>query len=369
MKIFAIDTSCDETSVAILNGRRVIGNVISSQIDLHKKWGGVVPDIARNAHKETLPKAVKQAFKRAGVTEKDIDCVAVTYGPGLAIALEVGLQYAKSFAISYGKKFVAVNHIEGHLLSGLLLNRKGSGIIKESENLHSLFPALGMVISGSHTDLVKLGCIDKYELLGETLDDAVGEAFDKVARMLNLGYPGGPIITSFAEKFRKKNKRKYFDVRSFKRFATFKLPVTMERSGDLNFSYSGLKTACLYKIKKLRESAVTDKEWVYEFCSEFIDAVSYSLLVKIESAIKANPDIKTFFLGGGVISNKYILGDILRLVRSHGLKAIYPEKTFRTDNAAMIGLAVGLNIENKSACVLENKEEISDIERVPVLSF
>lgn len=270
MKILAIETSCDETSAAVTENNKILSNVISSQVDLHKKWGGVVPDIARRAHKEQIDGVIKESLKRSDNSFKDIDYIAVTYGPGLAIALEVGITKAKELAFKYTKPIVAVNHMEAHLLSSFAVNSKGN----HPKPPKTEFPSLGLVVSGGHTDMVSIKNFGDYKLLGQTLDDAAGEAFDKVAKMLDLGYPGGPIISEFAKKG--------------KNTGRFELPVPMQNSGDLNFSYSGLKTACLYKIKEFRETHpdLAQKDWIYDFCAEFVDSVVKSIQIKISGALE-----------------------------------------------------------------------------------
>ncbi len=371
--ILAIDTSCDDTSVAILKGRSVLASVISSQTELHKKWGGVVPDIARRAHKENIENVYQEALKRARISEADIEFVAVTYGPGLAIALEVGLNFAKILAYEQKKKFIPINHMEGHMLASFLLNGKAKGAIKENKE-GQLFPALALLISGNHTEIVYAKALNEYEILGETLDDAAGEAFDKVARMLNIGYPGGPIITLLAGRADKKwsdalaglsergEKKPIAEVAG-----RFGLPIPMMRSKDLNFSFSGLKTACLYKINGLREKYKKDTDWSYDFAREFINAVSRSLSVKLSKAIKLRPDIKSVLIGGGVSNNKYIVREIGGLVRKSGRKYFIPEMKFRSDNAAMIGIAAYYNIKNKKNWL--EGEEILAVDRKPMLKL
>jgi len=369
--ILAIDTSCDDTSVAVLRGRCVLASVISSQTELHKKWGGVVPDIARRAHKENIENVYQEALKRARLSETDIEFVAVTYGPGLAIALEVGLNFAKTLAYEQKKKFIPINHMEGHMLASFILNGKAKGSIEENKESR-LFPALALLISGNHSEIIYAKALNEYEILGETLDDAAGEAFDKVARMMNVGYPGGPIITLLAGRASKKwsdalsglndrgEKKPIAEVAG-----RFGLPIPMMRSKDLNFSFSGLKTACLYKIKALREKYKKDTDWTYDFSREFINAVSRSLSVKLVKAIKLHPNIKSVIIGGGVSNNKYIVRKIGALVRKFGKKYFIPEMRFRSDNAAMIGIAAYYNIKNKKNWL--EGEEILTVDRKPML--
>ena len=352
--ILAIDTSCDDTSVAVLKGKRVLSSIVSSQIEIHAQWGGVVPDIARREHERNLPMAFHEALKKAKVTIEEIEYIACTYGPGLAIDLEVGLKFAKDLAIKYSKPFIPINHMEAHLLSGLIENLNGKVASKDIANLtdrKDLFPALGLLISGKHTELIYVSKIGDYKKLGQTLDDAVGEAFDKVGRILNFGYPGGPTLTEFAKKGKA---------------GKISFPIPMQKSNDLNFSYSGIKTAALYKSNELREQAIPEKEWVYDFCRGFLDAIVKSLTIKLEQAIKQHPDVKSVFVGGGVFNSEEILRSIGKVGRAYGLKYVYPFKGYRGDNAAMIGLVGYYKVGRKE--YLEN-HDIERIDRNPRLSL
>jgi len=346
--IIAFDTSCDDTSVAVLRGCRVLSSVVSSQIEIHAQWGGVVPDIARREHEKNIPLVYEEALKKAKVCIEDIDFVACTYGPGLAIDLEVGLKFAKEISIKYSKPFVPVNHMEGHLLSGLLENSKGRGIVKK--DIKELFPALGLLVSGKHTELIYVEDIGKYRKLGETLDDAVGEAFDKVGRMLNFGYPGGPTLTEFG----KRGKRGVI---------TFTVP--MKNSNDMNFSYSGIKTAALYKTKELREIYEKDSVWVYDFCRGFLDTIVESLLIKLERALDMYPEVRSVFVGGGVFNSEEILRRIGSFTRENGLNYVYSEKKYRGDNGGMVGLVGYFKILRKE--YLTKKSEIEGVDREPRL--
>ncbi len=346
--IIAFDTSCDDTSVAVLQGRKILSSEVSSQVEIHSQWGGVVPDIARREHEKNIPLVYEEALRKSKLTMEDIDYVVATYGPGLAIDLEIGLQFAKDLAIKYNKPFVPVNHMEGHLLSGLLLNSNGVGISNEE----NLFPALGLLISGKHTELIYSSGIGQYKKLGETLDDAVGEAFDKVARMLNFGYPGGAIIGELAKKGKS---------------GAIPFTVPMKNSKDLNFSYSGIKTAALYKSNELRESGVKDSVWVYDFCRGFLDSIIESLVIKLELAIEQNTDIKSLFVGGGVFNSEEIVRKIGFVAKKYGLGYIYPKGEYRGDNAGMVGIAGYYKIQNGE--YITKKEDIQKIDREPRLSL
>lgn len=350
--ILAVDTSCDETSVAILHGRKVLANIVSSQTELHKKWGGVVPDVARRAHEENLPKAYKEALKRARLTIDQINLVAATQGPGLAIDLEVGLNFCKELAINERKRFIPVNHMEGHLLSSLALNSNGNGNLPEIDK-KKLFPSLGVLVSGKHTELIYVKDFGDYKKIGWTLDDAAGEAFDKFGRMLGFGYPGGPIVSEFAKKGNPNPQ--------------IELPIPMERSDDLNFSYSGLKTACLYKINKLRESGKKDSEWVNDFCYAFVNSLMVSIVIKMKKAINQNPKLKTVLAGGGVYKSEFVSRKIGSESRKLGLGYLLPEVKYRSDNAVMIGIAGYFRYMRGESII--GRLEISKIDRIPRLSL
>lgn len=322
MRILAIDTSCDETAVAVTEGRRVLSNVIYSQVLIHKKWGGVVPSLAKRAHEERIDFVVEEALRRTTYQflnqgMKYIDAIAVTQGPGLAIALEVGIRKAKELARKYSKKLIAVNHMEGHLYSPFVQNSKGN------PKLNFQFPYLGFLVSGGHTEIVLFKDHLKYEVLGETIDDAAGEALDKAAKMLGLGYPGGPVLERLAKEVDNVD--------------NYKFPRSMLKSGDLNYSFSGLKTALLYTLKKMSE---TEKnKHIKYLTSSFQEAVFDSLLIKLDKAVTLT-QCNRVVCGGGVIANHHLRKKLRRLVRKrHGSIIFPPFKYLTGDNAAMIGVA------------------------------
>ena len=319
MKILAIETSCDDTCAAVLENDRILANVISSQVNLHNKWGGVVPDIAKRAHEEKIEPVIMEAlvhsnfqipnskFSKKNISEniKDIDVIAVTQGPGLAIALGVGINKAKELAQKYGKKLVAVNHIEGHILANLVKNRKG----KPERKIE--FPALVLTVSGGHTKIVlitnqndkfpisnfqfsKKGSF-KYTVVGETLDDAAGEALDKAAKMLGLGYPGGPIIERLA-------------LNGDPKWMNFPRPLSTQKNFD--FSFSGLKTSFYYKIKDWSKKKIGEN--LSNLAASYQEAVFNSLLIKFEKAIKFYQP-KTLMAGGGVVANLTFRKQLRRL--------------------------------------------------------
>ena len=349
--ILAIDTSCDDTSVALVRGREVISSEISSQTELHSEFGGIVPDLARRLHEENIQEVYDRALNNNPGMINNVDYIAVTIGPGLAIDLEVGIKFAKELSLRYGKPLVPVNHMEGHLLSPILLNSKGNGLV-DNNSLINAFPSLGLLMSGKHTEIIYIEEIGKYRKLGETLDDAAGEAFDKVGRMLNLGYPGGPVVTEFA-------KRGKSGVISF--------TTPMKNSKDLNFSFSGLKTAALYRSNEIREKGIPEKEWIYDFCRGFLDAVIDSVTGKLTMAIQMHPEVKSVFVGGGVFNSEEILRKVGNTVRSYNLNYYYPEIEYRSDNAAMIAVAGYVDILQNM--IVTDKKSIENVDREPRLSL
>lgn len=354
--ILAIDTSCDETCAAVSYGRKILSNVISSQINIHKQYGGVVPHLAKRAHQEKIEFVVKEALKRSVLDglklrqqpEKnskrtdlsEIDAIAVTVGPGLAPALEVGISFAKNLALKYKKPLLAINHMEGHLLSSLALNT----VRTEPTN----FPALGLLASGGHTQLVLVKSIGNYQLLGETLDDAAGEALDKLAKMLKLGYPGGPIIEQLAK---------------LGNPDSIPLPIPLQHSQDLNFSFSGLKTAAMYKIKSV--SSVLTVKFTHNMTAAFQQAIAKSFTVKLQKAIEQYQP-KSILLGGGVFSNLYFRAQIRSTAKQNSLPLHLPySKKLFTDNAAMIAVAASFRFNKGESFV----KDIRRLDRQPSLSF
>jgi len=340
--VLAIDTSCDETAAAVVSERRVLSNVIYSQVLMHKEWGGVVPSIARRAHEERIDWVVMEAIKKSKLDISGIDAIAVTYGPGLAIALEVGIKYALELSKKYQKPIVRVNHMEGHLYSPFVQNSKGN------PKREFLFPYLGLLVSGGHTELVLFKDHLSYEILGETVDDAAGEALDKAARMLGFGYPGGPVIERLAKQV--ENDDKYI------------FPRPMMKSGDLNFSFSGLKTALLYKVRKMEDNE-KNKEIEY-LASSFQEAVFRTLVKKSEKAI-LETGVNRLLVGGGVAINQHLRHMMRELVKKHKGAVYFPAlKYLNYDNAAMIGVVGAIRAE-KGIFVEDEKE----LDRVPRLSL
>ena len=297
-----IESSCDETSVAVVkNGREVLSNIINSQIKIHEKFGGVVPEIASRNHIEAISDVTKKALQEANITFNDIDNIACTYGPGLVGALLVGVSYAKGLSYALNKPLTGTNHIEGHIAGNYISHKELRP------------PFLCLIISGGHTHLVHICDYDKFEILGRTKDDAIGEAFDKVARVIGLGYPGGPKVDKLAKEGK----------------PNIELPKT--HIDGLDFSFSGIKTAIINLHHKNPDINKAD------LCASFEKYVTDILL---ENTIKAAKmlDIKTIALAGGVSANSYIRENFMNLEKE-GYKIYYPDPILCTDNAAMIASA------------------------------
>jgi N6-L-threonylcarbamoyladenine synthase len=343
MKILAIDTSCDETAVAVTEGRKVLAHESYSHILLHKKWGGVVPSITKRAHEERIDTVVEEALKKSKISDlrSQISYLAVTQGPGLAIALEVGINKAKELAAKYDKKIIAVNHMEGHIYSAFTQNSAG----KPDHDFS--FPYLAILVSGGHTEIVIWKDNLSYEVIGKKLDDAAGEALDKAARMLGFSYPGGEVIERLAAEVDN------VDI--------YKFPRPMRRSGDLNFSFSGLKTSFFYYTQKMSEE---DKALhIKELASSFQAAVFESLLIKTELAIKQT-GIKNLIVAGGVSANQRLRTFMRSLVSKYSGTVLFPTyKYLNGDNAAMIGVAAQYKADKGIFADPEN------LDRIPRLSL
>ena len=299
-----IESSCDETSVSVVkNGREVLSNVIDTQIPIHEKYGGVVPEIASRNHIEAISRVTKKALEEADSTLEEIDAITPTYGPGLVGALLVGLSYAKALAFALDKPLVGVNHIQGHIAANYIT-------YPELEP-----PFLCVMMSGGNTQIVYVKDYTKFEVLGKTRDDAIGEAFDKVARVVGLGYPGGPKVDKLAKEGQ----------------PTYNLPKTHFEDETLDFSFSGIKTAVINLHHKNPEINKAD------LCSSFQKTVTETLLENVEKAIQITW-IKTVVLAGGVSANSYIRNEFMNLEQK-GNKVYMPDLKLCTDNAAMIASA------------------------------
>ena len=312
-----IETSCDETAAAVIRENEkgtadILSNVISSQIEEHKEFGGVVPELAARAHLENIEFIIDKALKDSKISLKEIDGVAATAGPGLIVCLTVGLNIGKSIAAFSNKPFVGVNHLEGHALSPGLENKIE-------------FPYLLLLISGGHTQYLIVKDVNHYEQLGTTIDDALGEAFDKTAKMLDLGYPGGPAV----EKFSKLGEKNYF-----------KLPEPIINKAGCNLSFAGLKTAVLRESKKING----DEKLKYNLAASFQSTINKILYKKTKIAIqefkkKTKEKKVQLIVAGGVAANKSIRENLTTLSKEMSCKTIYPDLKFCGDNAAMIAWA------------------------------
>ena len=313
--ILGIETSCDETAASIIqqekNGVKILSNVVSSQTNVHKKFGGVVPELAARSHLEKIDLIVKRAIKDSKIKINDIDAVASTAGPGLVVCLSVGLNFGKAFAASLNKPFIAINHLEGHALSPML-------------NSKIKFPYLLLLISGGHSQFICVEGLGKYKRLGTTIDDALGEAFDKTAKLLGIEFPGGPQIEKYAEKG---NPNKFI------------LPKPIINRGGCNLSFAGLKTAIL-KISK----SIKSKKEKYDLAASFqktIEEILYSKSKFAFNEFKKRNKIKhnTFVIAGGVASNKKIRNKLKNLSIEENFEPIFPPINLCSDNAAMIAMA------------------------------
>ena len=329
LTILAIESSCDETSAAVIRGGVVKSNIIASQaLKLHAKYGGVVPEVAAREHVSAIIPTIERALAGAKVQKSNIDYIAVTKGPGLATSLMVGIDTAKALGLALGIPVLPTNHLEGHIYANFV--RK----FQITNSKIQIFPALILTVSGGHTLLVEMKKHGDYRIIGQTVDDAAGEAFDKVARMLGLGYPGGLQLSLLARKGNPKR---------------FGLPRPMLHSGNFQFSFSGLKTAVLYTVQRIaRSSKMLDKKTKADLAASVQQAIIDVLISKLERAIERYHP-KTIMLGGGVAANELLRSEFEKLAKKHKLKSSIPAFEYCTDNAAMIGLAAYYKIKSGKA--------------------
>ncbi|WP_294405475.1 tRNA (adenosine(37)-N6)-threonylcarbamoyltransferase complex transferase subunit TsaD [uncultured Clostridium sp.] len=308
--ILSIESSCDETSAAVVvNGREVLSNVIASQIDTHKKYGGVVPEVASRMHIEVVDSVVKAALDEAGVKLEDVDAIGVTYGPGLVGALLVGLQYAKGLALGANKPLIPVNHIQGHICANFIQHKD----LKP--------PFVSLVVSGGHTFIVHVKSYRDFEVIGQTRDDAAGEAYDKVARALGLGYPGGPKI----DKLAKEGNENAID-----------FPRAKFHDDTLDFSFSGVKSAVLNYLNKakMKDQEVNKADIAASFQKAIVDVLKNNVFLTCERR-----NLKKIAVAGGVASNSCLRETLIKEGAERGIEILFPEPILCTDNAAMIGSA------------------------------
>lgn len=360
-KILAIDTSCDDTSVAVTVGRTVLSNVIASQTQLHKQYGGVFPTVAKLAHAENIGPTIRAALRQARCDESDIDAVAVTVGPGLAPALEIGIRAAEDWAQKHRVPVLPVNHLEGHVLSVFAQPQLRQAQQKVANDIDAALPALGLLISGGHTQLIYISAIGSYQILGSTLDDAAGECLDKIGRMVNLGYPAGAAIEELAKT-------------GNAQAVQFPLPLTHQKNFD--FSFSGLKTFARNYLESIDEKQRHSPQFIRDFCASTQFGVFRHVLYKTSRALSAHPEIKSLWLGGGVAANmelRRLLRQALReldkkqpLQSGERRKLLVPyTKKLCADNAAMIGIAAAHQMaQTKSTAIAAAK-----LERIPRLKI
>ena len=329
MLVFSVETSCDETSVCIINDKKtILSHIIYSQKE-HNKYGGVIPEIASRAHLEILQKISKQSLKEAKISLRDIDVYCATCGPGLIGGLLVGSIFTKALAIGNKKPFVPINHLEAHLLSSSFNNEVND-------------PHLSFLLTGGHTQIYLVKNVEKYNLLGETLDDAIGEAFDKVSKLLGMNYPGGPEIENAA----KNGDDMAFD-----------LPHPLKNSKELNFSFSGIKTAISLIVKNKK---IIDEELKSNISASFQNIVTDILIKKFNMTLKylknKNVNITQISLVGGVAANKFIYNKLEKECLKNNIEIILPPKNMLSDNAAMIGWACIKKLYNNNINDLYFKE-------------
>ncbi|MDP3397675.1 MAG: tRNA (adenosine(37)-N6)-threonylcarbamoyltransferase complex transferase subunit TsaD [Bacteroidales bacterium] len=312
--ILAIESSCDDTSAAVVKDGVVLSNEMATQ-DIHQKYGGVIPELASRAHQQNIVPVVHAALKGASITKEQIDAVAFTRGPGLLGSLLVGTSFAKGFAMAIGKPLIDVNHLQGHLLSHFIKE-------SDSDKDHPEFPYLTLLVSGGHTQIVRVENFLEFEVIGETIDDAVGEAFDKCAKLLNLGYPGGPVVDKLALSG-----------------DSMKFRFSKPRIAGLNYSFSGIKTSLLYFLRdRIKENEKFIDENINDICASYQRHLVDILMEKLIKAANEE-NIKDVALSGGVSANSLLRKRIFDEGLKRGWKTFIPEIKYTTDNAAMIAIA------------------------------
>ena len=337
MYILGIESSCDDTSVAVINKQKILSNIICKQA-VHAKYGGVVPELASRAHMKNIVPVVDQALAAAGISKEDLSAIAFTRGPGLMGALLVGVSFAKSLALGLGIPLIDVNHMEAHILAHFIDKNPGE---------EPQFPFICLTVSGGHTQIVRVDSPRKFTVLGETLDDAAGEAFDKGAKLLGLPYPGGPLVDKLA---------KEGDPNKFQ-FPRAKVP-------DLNYSFSGIKTSLLYFLEdgiKENENFIDDN--LNDICASYQHSIVDYLIYKLEKAIKKH-GIKELAIAGGVSANSALRQALKDLAEKHQCKLYIPDFQYCTDNGAMIAMAGYFKYLDKDFC----GQDATPVSRMPLNS-
>jgi N6-L-threonylcarbamoyladenine synthase len=342
MTIVAIETSCDETAIAVLRGRGLLASEVASQIAEHQRYGGIVPEVASRNHLLHAPQLLERAIRSAGISLGEVDAFAATSGPGLASSLMIGASMAKGLALGFCKQYLAINHLEGHLLSPFFWSDPpaGPGLAILSAEEGEIEPNVSLIVSGGHTLLVEVKGLGDYRIIGRTVDDAAGEAFDKVAKMLGLAYPGGPEIERRA---RDGNPQR------------FNLPRSMINSGDANFSFSGIKTAVRYLLPKVAvipsaaqgscDESSSVEGVLRDFCASFQRAIVDVLVAKTIAATRALK-YQLVTVSGGVSCNGELRAQMSSGCEEAGLELRFAEPWLCTDNAAMIAFAAILRLQN-----------------------
>ncbi|OGY30725.1 MAG: tRNA (adenosine(37)-N6)-threonylcarbamoyltransferase complex transferase subunit TsaD [Candidatus Andersenbacteria bacterium RIFCSPHIGHO2_02_FULL_45_11] len=350
--LLAIESSCDETGVSVVrkegDGITVLSELVTSQASIHEVTGGVIPEVAAREHLNVIGPMITSALHQAECTKDDIDAIAVTVGPGLMPALVVGVQAARTLAFAWDKPLVPVHHIEGHIYSALLAANTPTPSSSPSGRGRELFPALALIVSGGHTMLIEIPSHLTYKILGETLDDAIGEVFDKVARMLGLPYPGGVHVSRLAAEGNAK---------------AFNFPRPMLHSKDCNFSYSGLKTAVLYQVQELGEEMTENQK--ADIAASFQAAVVDSLAKKLVQATEGR-EYKAILLAGGVAANQALQSRIQKEADTLQIPLLLAPATLCGDNATMIGQA---GIFAYEAGRIKSWREVDAIARVSIENF
>lgn len=343
MNVLGIETSCDETSAAVVSdGRQVLSNVVLSQVKLHSPYGGVVPEIASRSHVENLHLVVDRAINESGLEWNELDRIAVTSGPGLASSLLIGISFAKGLAMRMQLPLYSINHLHAHVYSVFLE--------EDAPIPGDVTPFIALVVSGGHTSLVRFVALDNYELLGQTIDDAAGEAFDKGAKLLNLGYPGGPVIDRMAKNGDSSMVR-------FPRGRQRKSEPCGGLDPELCFSFSGLKTALLYHLKKHPEDK--ENERISSIAASYQEAIIDSIVERCEKAIRTE---RHLVVAGGVSLNSRLRDRLNHLCSRLGIHLLLPRPVYCTDNAAMIAGYCGANDSLKAA-------DLSDLDANPNMTF
>ena len=323
--ILAVESSCDETSVSIIkNGYEAVATVINSQIDVHTKYGGVVPEVASRLHLENITMVIDECLERANMKLEDIDAFACTYAPGLLGSLLVGVEATKALSFIYNKPFIATNHMMGHIYANMIGNKLE-------------YPLLSLIVSGGHTDLILMKSENEFEYLGQTLDDAIGEAYDKVARILDLPYPGGPNVDKYAKEGK----------------PTYKMPQILN-DDSFNFSFSGIKSHVNNLVHNEHQRGKEVNK--YDIACSFQTCVTNHLVDRVKRAlIKYN--LKTFLISGGVAANSYIREELNKMCNEIGVEMHMPPIKYCTDNAAMIGAAAYVLYKHKQFAPLSTNAQ------------